>query len=888
MKYILALSLVFLGCAQSEKKSEAPVATALSADVGEEAEASNLTRVEAMERSNKIKNVEYELNVKLDLTADYIGTQKIRFDLSDANQDLRLDFFKGEVQSLTVNGQRAEVKRTPTTLALPKALLKTGANEVVLVYKTQMQTNGTGLSRFVDPEDGNIYLHTQFEAFSAHKFMPCFDQPDLKATMALTVSAPEKWVVVSTTREEKAPTAINGSKTWAFPKTAKLSTYLFSLHAGPYVSWEEQYRNIKLRLFARPALAKYVNHKLWFTSTKQGLGFYNVYFNYNYPFKKYDQLIVPNFNAGAMENAGAVTFSERFVSRGKVTRDNELNTTSAILHEMAHMWFGDLVTMKWWNDLWLNESFATYMAAFAMSEATPFQEVWRDFYQDSKLWAYYQDELSTTHPIEGNVKDTMDAFANFDGITYGKGASVMKQLNAWISEASFRKGVQDYFKTHQYGNAELKDFLASLQKFTSKDLTQWGDLWLRQPGVDTLTSNVKCEGGLLKSLTLDMKPSVPASPRPQTLQIGLFKKQGGDVTLLSKKQVTVQEATSTIKLGGACPDLVFVNYEDWAYAKVAMDEKSVHTVQESLSGLKDPLDRLMMWSNLWDMVRDQKLSLKAYAQTALKHLDKENDLKTLEKVVGTLSYNRWDDANAVVYWPVETPAQQKERTEFIGQLEKMYANRLAKAAPGSDLQMFWWDAYVNTAITPTALDAIIGALKDAAKAPKGMKIDQDRRWSIIYRACRRDRPECDTLLGAEKAADKSDRGVKAALAAAAVRPRLEDKKKIFFDVLNNPAISFHEKSALSRSLFPYEQRGLAATFEKDYFKFVQDHKNSDQVEFVEMVTGNLIPNNCSKGQSDKIQNFLKTTSDIPTPLFREIQETLDEDLRCQKIRAKAY
>ncbi len=288
---------------------------------------------------------------------------------------------------------------------------------------------------------------------------PCFDQPDLKAVYSLKADAPADWRVISTAGEEK--TEVSGArKTWTFAKTQKLSTYVFSVHAGPYHVWTSSAGAIPLRLFARESLAKYVPAGEWLELTRQGLDFYGAYFDLPYPFKKYDQILVPDFNEGAMENVGAVTFGERYVSRSTQTLEEREETADTILHEMAHMWFGDLVTMKWWNGLWLNESFATYMSALAQSRATRYTRSWQSFFAAEKQWAYETDQRATTHPIEGDVADTGHAFADFDGITYGKGASVLKQLAYLLGEEKFRDGVRLYLKEHAYGNAEEKDFSA--------------------------------------------------------------------------------------------------------------------------------------------------------------------------------------------------------------------------------------------------------------------------------------------------------------------------------------------------------------------------------------------------------------------------------------------
>lgn len=887
MKYLtpfVACFLIATGCSHKEPATTRPPSATNSTPSTEAPH--NLTREEAVDRARRIRKVEYALTVELNETPVYTGTQKIRFDLSDAQKDLRLDFFKGTVRAASVNGQKAQLSRKPHQVILPKSLLKNGRNTVEIEFTTEMQNDGTGLSRFVDPVDKAVYIHSQFQAFRANKFMPCFDQPDLKATLEMTVTAPAAWKVVTTTRERSITKVGETAQKWVFPKTPQLSTYLFSLHAGPFHVWEDSYQRMKLRLFARPSLVPHVNTKLWFDTTKQGLSFFNRYFDYPYPFHKYDQLIVPNFSAGAMENVGAVTFNERYVPRGRMSREEEIDVAAVILHEMAHMWFGNLVTMNWWNDLWLNESFATYMASYAMYEVTPYKEAWREFFQGSKQWAYFQDELSTTHPIESEVKDTVDAFANFNGITYGKGASAIKQLSHWMGAYAFRDGMREYFKTYAYKTTELKDFIDTLQKYSGKNLSRWSDAWLRQAGLDTIAMNFRCEGGRLQDVTTAVKPSVPGIFRPQAIQIALFKQKGGALVSLGKKNLSLDKPDQVTRMSGECPDLLMPNHGDHGYGKFVLDEKSVATVTEKLSDLKDPLDRMMLWSNLWQMVRDQRLPLTKYADLALRHTDREKDVKTLTQIFRSIGHR--DAGSVIAYWPVDTPELRKDRDTFVSKLETMGLRRLKASAPGSDEQALWWDMLVKVAEGPSTVTYILEAFNKPQSVPSGLQIDQDRRWAVLRRICSLGHDSCDSLLEKEKIKDSSDRGFKSYLAAQALRPDFENKKKIFYDVLNKDELTYHDKRMLSGNLFPFEQRNLAERMEEDYFAFVKANKNSPRIEFVQMVTGHFMPVDCSPRQSRKVQSFMESTKDLPTPLYRRLRESLDEDLRCQKIRATSF
>ncbi|HMN69866.1 MAG TPA: M1 family aminopeptidase, partial [Bdellovibrionales bacterium] len=491
---------------------------------------SDLSWAEAKARGSRVTRPRYILNVKLNETEKtFSGASEIRFNLNDPSKPLRVDFFEGQVAKMQLNGKPlAPEAKKPYWIELPPERLVNGENSLTVEYTQEYSTQGQGLHRAVDPETKQVFLYSQFETFDANRFMPCFDQPDMRAALTMTVEAPEKWEVVTATRETKITRDARAkTRTWSFPQTPEISTYLFSLHAGPYKVWTDKFEDIPLRLFARPSQAKYLRAKEFFTYTKKGLKFFNAYFDFKYPFKKYDQLVVPEFNAGAMENVAAVTFSERFLWRSEPTRQQLQGLSSVILHEMAHMWFGDIVTMKWWNDLWLNESFATYMAALANTESNDFPEEWQDFFASDKAWAYWEDALVTTHPIEAPVNTVKEAFATFDGITYGKGAAVLKQLNAYVTPQAFRAGIRKYIQRYAYKNADLNDFIAALQGETKRDLSLWAERWLRQSGTDKIAARWSCAGDRLTAVELIVTPTPGAKFRPQTVNVGLFEEKNG-------------------------------------------------------------------------------------------------------------------------------------------------------------------------------------------------------------------------------------------------------------------------------------------------------------------------------------------------------------------------
>jgi aminopeptidase N len=459
--------------------------------------ADRLTRAEAAERGHLISDVSYDVELDLTGPADsFASTTLVRFHCAEPGASTFLDLDALEVTTLTLNAAPLALEAFSGSRVVLTDLA--AENEVRVVARCAYQHTGVGMHRFTDPVDGNTYLHTQFEPFDAHRVYACFDQPDLKASFALGVLAPAGWQVIS-----NAPALRSGDRDgegdgpahWRFRPTLPISTYVTAVVAGSYEVVRDRHRDIDLGFYCRRSLASYLDTDEIIELTRQGLDFYEQLFDYPYPFGKYDQLFVPEFNFGAMENAGCVTFSESFVFRSKVTDASRQSRASTILHEMAHMWFGDLVTMRWWDDLWLNESFATYMATYALAEATRFTNAWASFANNTKAWAYRQDQLPSTHPIAADIVDTDAVRTNFDGITYAKGASVLRQLVAWVGNDAFVQGLHVYFRRHAFANATLADFLSVLEEASGRQLDRWSKQWLETAGVSTLRAQVESHHG---------------------------------------------------------------------------------------------------------------------------------------------------------------------------------------------------------------------------------------------------------------------------------------------------------------------------------------------------------------------------------------------------------
>lgn len=847
------------------------------------AESSDLSRAEAESRKARLSELHYKVSFHIDgAEPAFVGDSRIEFELKDNTQPLRLDFYEGELRSAKINGQAfgSEIKKK-YAIELPASALKNGANVVELSFKHDYSNDGRGLHRFIDPETKQAFMYTDLEAFDANRLMPCFDQPDLRSMYTFTVIAPTGWQVISTTRETSVKASAGGTSIWTFPTSPRIATYLISLHAGPYKVWNDEFEGMPIRLFARPSLARYVNHAEWLKITKQGLAFFNSYFGLKYPFKKYDQLFVPEFNSGAMENVAAVTFSERMIQRSAETREDRRDKYNVLLHEMAHMWFGDVVTMKWWNDLWLNESFAEYMAAHALFEATEFKESWQEFYTHSKRKAYWEDGLVTTHPIEATIPSVKFAFSNFDGITYEKGASTLKQLRAYVGKENFDKGIKDYIRKHAFQNTELKDFVASIQANTTLDLNAWSERWLRQVGADKIEAVWTCEGGLLKKIELVSTPKMPAKFRPQTLQVGLFNEGPNGLALTKSERVVLNQPRQTLEGSWPCPQAVYPNYGDDAYAQVKLDPVTLEYAKANVGKVPDLLLRTMLWDNLWQMVRDTEMPLKAYADILIQHFPSENDPLIVSQIANTIYGER---GGVFYYWPQNTEASRAQRLDFIGKMEDLYLARILKAKAGSDGQRLWFDNYVTIATTPKAADQMAKWMDQPEIAP-GFKLDVDRKWELVRQLVRYNHPSAKAQMAAMKRADSSDRAKRYLLASDAVTNDAKVKRK-WVDQLRQPKteMSMAEMRAVMRSLFPVEQENLAAAFENDFYSYLKTEGRNEDEFLVSRVAFTMVPLRCEPTVHTRMQDFVGQNQFGPT-LTRELRVSLQEDERCQKIRA---
>ena len=685
----------------------------------------NLTRIEAQERRAIVDTQSYE--VALDLTTGpevFRSTTTVRFTATPGAATF-LDLIARGVRAITLNGRDLDVAAFADSRI---ALDGLEADNVLVVDADCLYTNtGEGLHRFVDPVDGEVYLYSQFEVPDSRRVFAVFEQPDLKAEFQFTVTAPAAWKVVSNSPTPEPVPATDGAATWTFAPTPRISSYITALIAGPYESTFSELtsasgRTIPLGVYARKSLWQFLDADYVFEKTRQGFAYYEEKFGVPYPFAKYDQLFVPEFNAGAMENAGAVTFTETYVFRSKVTDAVKERRVVTILHELAHMWFGDLVTMKWWNGLWLNESFAEWASTIATAEATEWTEAWTTFNAMEKTWAYRQDQLPSTHPVVAEINDLEDVQVNFDGITYAKGGSVLKQLAAWVGIEEFFAGVSAYFRKHSWSNTELTDLLVELEATSGRELSGWSKKWLETAGVNTLTPAVEesADGTISRFSIIQTAPADYPTIRPHRLGVGFYDLHGDRLVRVHHIELDVDgDRTDVAELvGHRRPDLILLNDDDLAYAKIRLDDRSLETAIAHLAKISDPLARSLVWGAAWDQTRDAESAASDYIGLVLGNIAAETESTTVRTTLAQLQLT----ANAYV-------APERRTDSRIAVADGLWA-LAQQAEPGSDSQLQFTTAFASAAATPAQFE-IVRALRAGETALDRLEIDADLSWALL-------------------------------------------------------------------------------------------------------------------------------------------------------------
>ena len=837
-----------------------------------------LTESEATARAARVSQVAY--SITLDLVAGqstYRGDVTIRL-AATGNEPLFLDFRGRTIELLEVNGERIEPEWNGFRLTLPGTVVN-GQMAVHVEYVNDYDTTGDGFHRFVDPEDGQEYVYTNFEPYEAHRLYPCFDQPDIKATYRFTVTAPAEWAVVANSPEAEVSAADDGRRTHRFDQTEVFSTYLTALVCGPYVVRRQTHGSLDLGLYSRRSMEKYLDDQAAeiLEITGQGLDFYAQLFDQPYPFSKYDQVFVPEYNSGAMENVGCVTYNEAYLFRDKATDNQRLDRAETFLHELAHMWFGNLVTMRWWDDLWLNESFATYISYLAMTEATRFTNAWKVFNSDIKRWAYQQDQLPTTHPISGRAADTEIAFLIFDGITYGKGASVLKQLVKYIGPDTFRDGMRLYFRRHAWSNATLSDFLRCLEEAGNISLSEWAKLWLQTASVNTLGARWTATDGKVESFTIDQTASEQfPTLRPHALEIGFGVEQNGRLNVSASLPASIDGPRTQIPdaVGMAEPQLVFPNYGDHAYAKIQLDQRSVEYARGGLDRVDDDLLRNLLWASLWEMVRDCQLTSTDYLEICRAQLPSESDQDIVEVVLERVAMT------LVRYLP------ESRRHEEAHEWFELALRALADSKE-PDAQIAWARSAIRAAASRDDVSRLVGII-DGRESLGGFEFDQEMRWAVTVRAIAYDVPDGDRLLAEQAKRDPSDRGRRAMLQADAARPAPESKQHTWERIIGEGYGSFHLTRAAMMGFFWADQEEVLAPYAERFFVNVRDIFEQRDHPFARAYILSLYPAyRADPIVLDRSRGMLSELNGSLPTLSRQLAEHADELDRQIKVRAFA-
>ncbi|GAA1363743.1 aminopeptidase N [Arthrobacter rhombi] len=745
----------------------------------------NLTRDEAAERAGLLALDSYE--VALDLSgapdasvAGYRSRTRVAFTATAGGVATFLDSIHGGVTAVVHNGRALEVE-TAVDGSRIHVTTEPGENVVEVDGTALYSTSGEGMHRFVDPVDGQTYLYTQYEPADARRVFATFEQPDLKAPFTFTVTAPACWHVASNQSIAERTDHGDGTATSRFATTLPMSTYITTILAGPYHYVTDRWHRtladgstleVPLGLTCRASLAPHFDPDALFATTKQGLDFFHELFDYPYPWGKYEQAFVPEYNLGAMENPGLVTFTEHYVFTSRATEAQYEGRANTIMHEMAHMWFGDLVTMRWWDDLWLKESFADFIGTLAVDEATGFDTAWVTFANRRKAWAYVQDQLPTTHPIVADIPDLEAARQNFDGITYAKGASVLKQLDAFVGREAFTAAARTYFRRHEFGNTSLADFLAVLQEASGRDMGAWADAWLRTAGVGSLRVELEEDGdGIITSAVIvqeGVDPTTGASAvRPHTLGLGTFDLRDGALERSGGFRMDVSGARTEVPelVGAPRPALILPNDGDLTYAKVGFDDGSLAVLLEHLGSLAEPLARATAWAALWSMVRDAVLPAPVFLQAVRRHVDTITDVGVLTMIL--------DQAESAVrrYCP---PAVRQTEQEALARAVHGF---LLGAEPGSDAQVAFARRLAGLA-RHGGLDEVTAGLLDGSAPVVGLTVDEQLRWALLQAAAARGHADAATL-DAERAGHPSAVASVGHALAMAARPAAEVKGAAF-------------------------------------------------------------------------------------------------------------
>lgn len=841
----------------------------------------NLTKVEALTRSQLItvKNYEIDLDLReVTHSTTFRSTTRVTF-LAETGQSSFIDAIAHSVHRVVLNGTELDPAEVYADSRIQLPGLRAD-NSLEIEADFSYTNSGEGLHKFVDPVDDETYLYTQFEVPDSRRVFAVFEQPDIKGTFQFTIHAPAHWAVVSNQPTPEPQPTENGA-TWTFSSTPRISSYITALIAGPYAVVRDELvsssgKTIPLGVFARASLFEHLDSDYIIDITKKGFEYFESRFDIPYPFEKYDQLFVPEFNAGAMENAGAVTFTESYVFRSQVSDAVRERRVVTVLHELAHMWFGDLVTMRWWNDLWLNESFAEWASTIATAEATEWTEAWTTFQAMEKSWAYRQDQLPSTHPIVANIRDIEDVQVNFDGITYAKGGSVLKQLVAWVGEDAFFAGVHNYFVKHQWSNATLADLLEELEDTSGRKLRDWSRVWLETAGVNTLYPEVVVDatGTITDFQIRQSAPKEWPTLRPHRLAVGFYEPdESGALQRVWRSELDIDGELSAVTeaIGRARPALILINDDDLAYSKIRLDEHSRATAVDSLAAVANPLARALMWGSLWDSTRDGETPPQEFIELVLGNIAQETESTTIRTALGQV---------ALVARNFCSPRRRGDVLADLG--SRVWA--LAQAAgAGTDAQFQLVKAFAQLASTQEH-STTLQSLRQGTLSLPGLTIDTDLSWELLSGLALCGGATAEEIEAA-LAADNTSNGQQAAARARALLPSTADKRAVFDQLVTTDDTPNAIVRALTLGYDLVNDQSALEPLVDDYFSMLEPMWNSRTYKIAEYLAEGLYPGSLVSAELvEKSRAWLDSHPSIPA-LRRIVEENLAGVERALRVQA---
>ena len=838
---------------------------------------------QAQDRARRLSGIAYRLSIDLkSQREDFGGSVVTTFDLADTDRPLALDFEDGAVQSVVANGRRLEGTYDGHSVVLPASALQPGRNTVEIAFRHRFLSNGTGLHRFVDPLDGRTYLYTYLWPYYANRVFPLFDQPDLKAVYELDVRAPDGWEVISAGAGRVVSRGA-GVAHWRFLPTARIASYAFSLHAGPYRKWESAGKGIPMRLFARHSMADKVDAKAWFAVTERGLDYFGSYFGVAYPFGKYDQLLVPDFNIGAMENVSAVTFTEGLVQSGGGSAAEQRVRENTILHEMAHMWFGNLATHRWWNGLWLNESFATQMAQLAQEDvvgADGIAEMRLQVFAESKLLGYQKDGRVTTHPVESPVPGTDAFFSVFDNITYHKGAAALDQLRFRVGPEAYRRGVSAYLKQHAYANTELSDFVDAIGAAAGEDLGSWSQQWLYTTGFNVVQATPECRGDRLERIRVMQSPGKSGSAaRSHVSRLALYGIKDGRLETYAEMDLRLdsRETIIPVAAGLACPVLAYPNQGDHGYFQVGLTTEEMRLLVDHVARMEDPFAQAMLLQSLREAAAQGRLAQQDFARAALGVMEQTKSATTRAYAGQTLRA-------AITLLERLSPESDELLITVRPEIERSAVRGMAGAS--AEDARIWFDLFVAVGATDDALARTRELLDGPGALANGLTVSDDRRWELLSMLARRGDGSTATRLAAERVRDPGATGRARGWAVQAALPSLSSKRELLAAALTPGHVAGASgQRAIIGALLPANQGKLAEALLPDVLRGLETFgPGSDDYAAAAYARSVLVPL-CSEQGRDMYAKASRGQDALGSTARTFLREAVEEEANCGQFRA---